>query len=338
MQAAVIAAPGRAVVETRDTPHAAPGEVVVQVAACGVCGTDVHLLHGGFRAHYPLLPGHEFSGTVVEAGAGVTHLAVGDRVVIDPNIACGQCPYCRRGLIHFCENLTALGVDLPGGFAEYSVLPAAQAYRVPESLSFEAAAFTEPLACCLHGLDRACIAAGDRVVLLGAGPIGLLMLQLVRLAGAATVMVSEPVATKRELAASLGADEVVDPNQDDLAARVRARTEIGADVVIECVGAAATVSQALTLPRRGGRVVLFGVSPKEAEVPVRPYDVFINELTLVGSYINPFTHARALELLAAGRVRVEPLISHRLPLSRFPQALDLAGGGSAMKVIVAPGV
>jgi L-iditol 2-dehydrogenase len=336
MRAAVIERPGCAGAREVEQPRPAAGEVLVQVAVCGVCGTDVHIMHGGFRAQYPVIPGHEFCGVVTALGPGVSGLEPGDRVVIDPNIVCGRCPYCRRGLVHLCTDLRAVGVTQPGGFASFVALPAGQAHRLPDAVDDESAAFTEPLACCLHGLDRAEIRAGDQVAILGAGPIGLLMLQLARLAGAAHITVSEPQAAKRGLAAQLGADQGLDPATDDLRAAVLDHNGIGADVVIECVGGAAPTAQALTLARRGGRVVLFGVSPHEAEVALRPYDVFLNELTILGSYINPFTHARAIELLAGGRVKTAPLVSHRLGLEEFAAALEIAGEGAAAKVLVRP--
>ncbi|MBI3945945.1 MAG: zinc-dependent alcohol dehydrogenase family protein [Armatimonadetes bacterium] len=335
MRAAVIERPLAARVEERDVPEIGPADVRVRVAACGVCGTDAHIFHGGFRAQYPVVPGHEFAGEVAAAGADVAHVRPGDRVAVDPNIHCGVCPYCRRGRIHLCENLTALGVNIPGGFQEFCRVPAQQAYRLPETLSFAEAAFAEPLACCVHGMDRARIQAGDTVVVLGAGTIGLLMLQLARLEGARRVVVSEPAEAKADLARRLGADVVVNPLRTDLHALVRDQTGIGADVVIECVGSPRTVAQALALPRRGGRVLLFGVNPKDAEVPIRPYDIFLNELAVIGSYINPYTHARAIALIADGRVRVRELVTHRFALADFPAALALAAGpGAAVKVLV----
>ncbi|MDH7569986.1 MAG: zinc-dependent alcohol dehydrogenase family protein [Armatimonadota bacterium] len=336
MRCVVIERPGVVRVEERPAPTLEPHQVKVRVSACGVCGTDVHIFHGGFRADYPVVPGHEFAGVVEEAGACVTHVRPGDRVTVDPNISCGVCPYCRRGAVHLCRRLTAIGVNLPGGFQEICALPAKQVYQLPGHLPLDEAAFAEPLACCLHGIDRGGVAPGDQVVVLGAGPIGLLMTQLARLAGAAKVIVSELSPRKRELAQQLGADVVVDPLAEDLDARVTAVTEIGADVVFECVGTAQTAAAAVAAARRGGRVVLFGVSPKEAAMEVRPYEVFLNELTLVGSYINPHTHARAIALLAAGRVRVRDLISHRVPLEEFPRAVELAGQKETVKVLVVP--
>jgi threonine dehydrogenase-like Zn-dependent dehydrogenase len=197
VKAAVVERPEVVRIEEREVPQPGAEEVLIRVRACGVCGTDVHILHAGFRADYPVIPGHEFAGEVVSVGDRVTHVRPGEPVVIDPNITCGVCPYCRRGLVHLCENLIALGVNLPGGFEEFCVAPAKQVYRLPDGLSWEEAAFVEPLACCVHGIDRAGISAGDSVVVIGAGPIGLLMVQLARLEGAREVIVSEPMACSR---------------------------------------------------------------------------------------------------------------------------------------------
>ncbi len=335
MKAVVIDEPRSVRLADLPMPHAGADEVVIRVRACGVCGTDLKIFHGGFLADYPVIPGHGFSGEIVEAGAAVEHVRVGDHVTIDPNISCGVCPFCRRGEIHLCTHLTALGVNRPGGFQEFCLAPAKQVYQLPHDLPWEAGAFVEPLACCVHGIDRAQIRASDTVVILGAGSIGLLITQLVRLAGASRVIVSEPSEEKAELARALGADTVLNPRSTDLTQAVRDLTGIGADLVIECVGHPGTVAQALTLPRRGGRVLLFGVNPKEAEVPIRPYEVFLNELTIIGSYINPCTHARAIDLVASGRVKVDPLVSHRLPLDDFPRAMEIAEAGGAVKIMVA---
>ncbi len=336
MRAAVYRGPGRITVESRETPRPGPGDVLVEVRACGVCGTDVHILDG----HYPATPnialGHEYAGLVVEVGAGVTTLAAGDAVAVDPNIACGTCPACRRGDLHLCEHLQALGVTRDGGFAEISLVPAAQAHRLTDGLGFDRWALAEPLSCCLHGLDLAGIRPGDRVVILGAGPIGLLMTQLARGAGAAFVLVADPVPAKRELAARLGADTVLDPMARKLAAGLREAAPDGADVVLECVGAPATAAQALSIARRGGTVVWFGVSPPGATVPVEPYLVYRKELTIRGAFVNPHTFGRALALLAQGRVQTEPLLSHRFELAGLPEAIASLKRGEVIKALILP--
>jgi 2-desacetyl-2-hydroxyethyl bacteriochlorophyllide A dehydrogenase len=331
VRAAIFAGPGRLAVEGRSTPQPGPTDVLIEVHACGVCGTDVHILDGQYPATPAIALGHEYAGRVVELGAEVTGLAVDDRVAVDPNIPCGGCPPCRRGDGHLCEALHALGVTRDGGFAELCRVPARQAYRLPDDLGFEAGALAEPLSCCLHGLDLAGIRPGDRIAILGAGPIGLLMTQLARGAGAATVLVTDPVPERRRLAEALGADQALDPDDAGQAAAPR-----GADVVLECVGAPATAGQALDLARRGGTVVWFGVSPPGAVVPVEPYTVYRKELTVRGAFVNPCTFERAIALLAQRRVRTEPLISHRFGLSAVSQAIAAVRRREGIKTLVLP--
>ncbi|MDO8684601.1 MAG: zinc-dependent alcohol dehydrogenase family protein [Armatimonadota bacterium] len=337
MKAVVFTEPGKFIVTDRPVPQMGPGDLLLKVDSCGVCGTDIHIFHGEHFVEFPVIPGHEYSGVVVEAGSEVKYITIGDHVAVDPNIVCGVCHFCRRGQIHLCEKLTALGVNMDGGFAEYSLVPGKQAYLLPKSLPLEHAALVEPLACCVHGIDQAEIGVGDDVLVIGAGPIGLIMTQLARLAGARRVIVSEPSETRRELAAELGADIVIDPINQDLRGEVLKATEVGAGVVIECVGKASTAEQAIGLAKRGGMILLFGVTSPGEESRIKPYDVFFRELTIRGSFINPFTHARAVNLLAEGKVNVEPLISHRLRLEDFGKALALAGTPAAAKILIKPG-
>jgi L-iditol 2-dehydrogenase len=336
MKSVVFLEPGKFVIEDRPVPKIGSGDLLLKVAACGVCGTDIHIFHGEHFVQFPVIPGHEYSGEVVEVGVEVSHIKIGDRVTVDPNITCGVCHFCRRGQIHLCENLTALGVNMDGGFAEYSLVPAKQAYKLPSDLPVEMAALVEPLACCVHGIDLAEIAVGDDVLVMGAGPIGLIMMQLARLAGARRVLVSEPYESRRNLALQLGADVVIDPLKQDVREEALKETEVGADVVIECVGSPKTSEQAPGLAKRGGMILLFGVTSPDLEARIKPYDIFLRELTIRGSFINPFTHARAIGLLAAGKVRVEPLISHRLRLDEFGKVLSLAGTPEAAKILIEP--
>jgi len=336
VHAAVYRGPGRIEVEARLTPRPGAGEVLLAVQACGVCGTDVHIVDGEYPASADIALGHEYVGVVVDVGAGVRDLAPGDRVAVDPNISCGACVACRRGDGHLCERLQALGVTRDGGFAERCLIPATQAYRLPDGLGFEAAALAEPLSCCLHGLDLAGVRAGDRVVVLGAGPIGLLMTQLVRMAGAARVLVADPVASKRDLAGRLGADVVVDPAERDPGEAVRDAVPDGADVVLECVGRPGTAALALALARRGGTVVWFGVSPPGATAAVEPYLVYRKELTIRGAFVNPGTFGRALALLTHGRIETGPLITHRFELAAAPEAIATVKRNQTVKALVLP--
>lgn len=336
MRAAVYRGPGQIRVEARDVPRPGPTDILVEVKACGLCGTDVHILDGQYPATPGIALGHEYAGVVVEIGSDVAGLRSGDAVSVDPNIACGRCPACRRGDVHLCDSLQALGVTRDGGFAELCRLPATQAHGLPAGLAMEHWALVEPLSCCLHGLDLAGIRPGDRVVILGAGPIGLMMVQLARGAGAALVLVADPVPGKREMALTLGADEAVDPQGQSLGDVLRQRAPDGADVVLECVGLPATAAQALELPRRGGTVVWFGVSPPGATIPVEPYAVYRRELTIRAAFVNPHTFARAVTLLAQGRVKAAPLISHRFGLAGVVEAIATVKAGRAIKALVLP--
>jgi len=337
MRAAVFLEPNRWEVQERPDPEPGPGQLLIGVRAAGVCGTDVHIFRGRFPAAFPRIPSHEFAGEVLAVGEGVTAFRAGDRVSADPVIPCNACDYCRRGKPHLCRRMEALGIEWDGGFATHCVMPAEQAVPVPDGVGLEAAAMAEPIGCCMHGLDLAEIALGDRVALIGAGWIGLIMLQLARLRGAAWVATSEKVAAKRDLAARLGADRVVDPDAEDYAEVVAGATEGGADVVIECVGSAPTAAQALTLVRDGGTVMFFGVAPQEAEIRVRPFEIYRRELRVIGSFSLPRKHAAAISLLAGGRLEIEPLITGRFGLEGVGEAMELLEAGKAIKSLVAPG-
>lgn len=336
MKAAVLNAPRDLHIEQRASPNVGPDDVLLKVHTCGVCGTDTHIFHGEFLVKFPVVPGHELSGVVEEVGENVTHVRPGDHVTVDPNIVCGVCRFCRVGKINLCENLTAVGVNRDGGFAGYCRAPGKQVYKLPDAISLEAGAFAEPLACCLHGLDRARFEPGMSVLILGGGSIGQQMLQLVKTGGARQVVVSEPQQNRRELAQACGADHVLDPTQGDAVEAMRDVTDGGADLVIECVGRPETVERAASAALRGGTILLFGVADAHATAKIHPYEVFIRELNLVGSFINPFTHSRAIEALAAGRFDPSKIISHRFPVEGFGEALEMSRSRDAVKVVVQP--
>ena len=313
---------------SRETPVPHAGEVLVEVEACGLCGTDLHIASGEYPMARPgVVIGHEFCGTVAQVGEGVENVSAGDRVVVDPNIPCRACTHCRNARPHLCENPEAIGVTRDGGLAETAVVPAAQAYRVPDGLPPEAAALTEPLACALHAVDLAGLKPGQEALVLGAGPIGVLCAALLATAGASRVLLSEPNPERRARAGSFGA-EPVEPGS---------LSEGAADVVLECVGRPETLRAAVDVARAGGTVVWVGVAPPEAEVAVRPYDIFRRELTIRGTYTNPFTMERSLALLASGRVNWREVVTHRLPLSRFDEAWEAHRLGAGLKVCVTPG-
>jgi len=335
MKAALFEKPGVFNVVNRNLRRLQDGEVLVRVEACGICGTDLHIVDGTSRSTPPVVPGHEYSGIVEDPG-NVQGIEQGARVAIDPNISCATCFYCRRGLVHLCTGLRALGVDIDGGLAEFCIVPKEQLHLLPADMAPETGAFIEPLSCAVHGLDRARITSGDSVVILGGGTAGLIMLQLVRNAGAAVIIVVEPLTQKRGIARVLGADLVLDPSSDDIVAAVMERTEVGADVVIECVGKPATMQMSLTLARRGGVVEFFGVCPIGATIPVEPNLVYFKELTIVGSYVNPHTFTRAATLLNAGKVRTESLLIQQFPLEGVHEAFAALREGRTLKSVVRP--
>ena len=313
-----------------------PNEVLLKVEACGVCGTDVHIVEGTSRSTPPVVLGHEFTGIVEDVGSGVKGVSRGQRASVDPNISCGTCFYCRRGLVHLCERLLALGVDIDGGMAEYCLVPSEQLYLLPDGMRTEAAAFVEPVSCALHGVDRARIASGDTVVIVGGGTIGLLMLQLVQSAGAGRTILVEPIEEKRRIASALKADVVINPLKENVKEAVMDLTQLGADVVIECVGKPQTAHLSVDLARRGGTVEFFGVCPIGEKIEMEPNQVYFRELTVVGSYVNPHTFSRAVALLHAGKVRIDEFRVDRFPLDGVHEALEYQKEGKTLKSMIEP--
>ena len=336
MKVALFEKPRSLVITTKSLRRLNEGEVLVKVRACGVCGTDVHIVEGESRSSPPVVLGHEYAGTVEDFAKGVKGVGAGQLVAIDPNISCGTCFYCRRGLVHLCSGLRALGVDIDGGMAEYSIVPVKQVYELPEHLSAEESAFIEPVSCAIHGIDRARIRVGDTVVILGGGAVGLLMLQLARTAGAARVIVVEPLANKRSIAEHLGADDVINPEEQDVESAIHDLTLVGADVVIECVGKTQTMQSAVEMARRGGTVEFFGVCPIGQTIPVEPNKIYYKELTVVGSYVNPFSFPRAIAVLKHGKVRIDGFQIDKFPLDGVHEALAYLREGRTIKSIIQP--
>ena len=332
---------GKGSFEVRQAPelHPGPGEVVIKNMVCGVCGTDVHIFHGepgSADVNPPVVLGHEYSGEVVEVGEGVTALKPGDHVTVDPNIYCGECVYCRNGKKQLCETMQAVGVTRDGGFGEYSLVPAAKAFKLGDSVPYEAGAMAEPVACCLHGIDLAGIKAGDRVCIVGGGAIGLIMLQLAKLSGASSLVLSEPNEKRRQVALSLGADAAIDPTAPDAGSAYEAALGDGADVVIECVGNNAAVKSAFQLAKKGATIVLFSVPKVDATFDLPLFDVYKKELTIRGSFVNPDTHERAVRLINSGKLDFTSIITHRFNLDQLPEAIAMQMSSESIKVVVCP--
>ena len=339
MKAVRLEAVGSIALRQVDKPDIGPDELLVRVEACGVCGTDRHLFHGEFPCTPPVTPGHEFSGIVEAIGTSVSGFAVGDRVTGDPNIACGRCAHCHAGRVNLCSNLRAIGIHRDGGFAEYLALPQKQAFILPAGLKPTHGAFCEPLGCCLHGVDLAEIGPGSSVVVLGGGVIGLLTVQLARLAGANTIILSTRQASRRALARDLGATATVDPTAGDVVDAIAGPAGLapgGVDVVFECAGVRETVEQSMRLARAGGTIVIVGVTPQGMKAEFEPFDLLFRELRVLGSFLNPYTHRRAAELIASGAIEIDRLISRQVPLEDAPAVIANPPAPGEVKVLVVP--
>jgi D-arabinitol dehydrogenase (NADP+) len=335
VKAAYYEAPHEVAVREAPEPEAGPNDILIRVRACGICGTDQHIYDGDLGGPLPLIGGHELAGEVVEVGAEVEDdIRVGERVAVQPNLFCGSCFYCKRGQVNHCLRWSAIGVTRDGGFADYVAAPAGNVYRIGE-MDYEVAAFIEPISCVVHGVKRLEIPVGANALIYGAGPIGLLMLQLVRHGGASEVAVVDLMEEKLELARQLGAGTVAvaGPEADDV---LRTTSALGFDVVIDCTGVPAVVEHMFSHVRNNGKLLFFGVNPIEARVRVSPFDVYRKDLTIYGSFALRFTFGDAVGLLEGGTVDVRPLLSDRFPIEGFPEALELAGSGRAFKVQVQP--
>ena len=330
MRALVLEDHGDLAVVERQEPGTLPGTTVVRVTGCGVCGTDRHITRGEYPAQRPVVLGHEFGG-IVQATTPGSGVRVGDLVSVDPNITCGRCPDCRAGRTAFCPELTAIGVDIDGGLSELVGAPNTQIHRLDAHVSPLHAAFAEPLACCLRGMDLAGLGGGESVAVLGGGVMGQLVAQLARLAGAEVVMVTRN-ATRQNLAVDLGARSGVSL---DVAEQVVANSG-GFDTVFECAGSTQTFLGAQRLARRGGSVIVLGLTAKDEVVPMRPFDLVVQELRIVGSFLNPLTHARACTLISAGTVVLDPLISRVIGLAEVPAALRAEAAPGEVKIVVDP--
>jgi D-arabinitol dehydrogenase (NADP+) len=329
MECIVIKQPKEMVVSEREISEPKPDEVLIKVMASGICGTDVHIFRGEYLGAYPVIPGHEFAGVISATGSQVKRFKAGNRVAVEPNIACDNCPECLNNRQNFCLNWQAIGVTLPGGMEQYVAVPEKAVFDIGD-LPFEQAAFMEPLSCAVHGIERARIDLADKVAILGAGPIGDLMLQMAHIQGAAQITLLESNPGRAELARQLGADLVV-PRMEDLLLDTY-------DVVIDATGVIPVMNRSLDFARKGGTVLLFGVPPSGKNLEVEAFKIFQKGLTLLSSYTSVRNSIQAIGLLQSGQVKVEPLISHRLPLKELLQAFERieAHDTTVKKVIMLP--
>lgn len=331
MRAVVIEAPGRIETTTVDDPTPGPRDVVLEVGGAGICGTDLHMIDGDLEGTvYPIVPGHEFAGTVVAVGAEVAELTEGDRVAVDPNVFCGECHYCLIGRGNLCERYNAIGVIAsPGAAAEFCAVPAANCFALPEWVPLEQAPMIEPLSCAVHGFDLLPGRIGEHYLVYGAGTMGLMMAQLARFAGAASVSVVDLNTERLALAERLAADRTA-TGADELD-----RPE-GWEVVIDCTGAVPAIEDGLRRVRKGGTFQVFGVAPEEASASFSPFRVYKDEIRVVGSMAVLHSFGRAVDLMAKGVIDAEAMISHRFGLERYEEAIAMFRTGSGRKLQVRP--
>ncbi|MET7364191.1 zinc-dependent alcohol dehydrogenase family protein [Streptomyces sp. NPDC005562] len=329
MKAAIIESVGKAVVGELPDPEPGPREVVVEVAACGLCGTDLHILQGEFAPTLPVVPGHEFAGEVVALGREVRELALGDRVAVDPSLHCHECRYCRDGRGNLCERWAAIGVTTAGGAAQYAVAPAANCVRLPDHVRTQDAALIEPLSCAVRGYDVLRTRLGAHVLIYGSGTMGLMMLELAKRTGAASVDVvdlnADRLATARRLGVSGSA-----ANPDEL------DRPQGWDVVVDATGNAAAIQDGLERVAKAGTFLQFGVADYATRVSIDPYRIYNQEITITGSMAVLHSYERAAELFAGGVLDPDVFISDRLPLDEYPKALDRFAAGVGRKIVVVP--
>ncbi len=336
MQAIVFLGSGRWSLQEVEEPRLnRPDDVLLQVERTGICGTDLHILSDPPK--HPATPGsilgHEYVARVLECGSAVKNLHREDRVVVNPNIPCGECDACRLGRTNMCKNMTTLGIFQHGGLAPYNLAPARALHKVAPDIPPDRAVLAEPLSCIYAGFEKAPPQPGDSVVVLGAGPIGLMFILLYRKMGAGTIVAVEPRELRRSTAAKIGADRAIDFQSGSLDSEIRKILPSGADIVIDSVGT--LLAPAMEIVRPGGTVVLFGMIQGPTQT-VSQYDITRRELSIVGSFIQINTFPKVTRLLEQKDFPVEKVISHCLPLQKMEEALDSMRRGAALKVILNP--
>ena len=326
-------------IEEIEIPVSKQDEVLIKVKACGICGTDVHIFKGD-KGCFPTPPGtvleHEFAGVAEAVGEDVKQIKKGDRVCVDPNKLCGECYYCKSGIGHFCEKMTGIGTGTNGGFAEYCAVPQSQVYKIADTTTYEMAAMTEPVACCVHGTDMCNISCGDTVAIIGGGMIGMIMLQLAKLSGAGKLILIEPVAAKQKIAKKLGVDITIDPINENVKDVLKANHIERISTVIECVGKTSTIEQAIDIAGKYATVMMFGLTAPDDTIQVKPFEIFQKEIVLKSSFINPYTQKRALELIDSGKIDVSSIVYACGPLEKLPEILASDSLRSNGKFIIKP--
>lgn len=345
MKAGILKEVNKLIFEETETPLIGDDDILVKIKSAAICGTDLRIYHGkktkGIR--YPSIIGHEFSGEIIKKGLSVKDFNLGDRVTVDPVLPDNSCFYCQNGMENVCQNREALGYEYNGCFAEYIKIPgkfikSGNVLKVPETISWESAALAEPLSCVINGQRKLDIIVGDTVLIIGAGPIGIMHMMIARAAGASKIIISEPSDYRRETAKNLGADEVINPLEKDLVQFIKDKTNgLGVDVVILAIGNPHVINDAFNSARKGGRVSMFAGFTKGVKADIDVNLIHYNELRVVGSSSLQRRDMKiALNLIEKGLINVEQLITKTFPLSQINDAFESAESGKAIKVVIKP--
>ena len=314
-----------------DDPECGDDDVVIQVASAGICGTDLHIFRGEYMSEFPLIPGHEFHGTIVEKGKNVSTFKIGDRVTVDPNLYCGKCSRCLNEQSNQCLNLSVVGVTRSGAFAEYVTVPERACYPIPDHMKSIEATFVEPLACVVYALRRMRVNPADRVLIIGAGPMGLLLVQALRHSGGSLIAVIEKQPARLKLAQKMGANVTILAG-DDQDAHAKDIAPDGFDIVIDATGVPSVIQHAFSYLKPRGQFLQFGVAPMGATIEIEPYAIFRYDWHIIGSFALCYTFQSSIDWLANGVIDVSELVSHTVPIEQFGDLMEQFSNGQTLKV------
>ncbi|WP_162610547.1 alcohol dehydrogenase catalytic domain-containing protein [Blautia sp. An249] len=312
-----------------------PDQVLIEVEACSICGTDVHITADppGYIATEGTVLGHEFCGIIREKGERVDQLEIGDRVVVNPNNYCGKCVYCRKNLPNQCENIEALGIDYDGAFARYCVVSDKVAYKISNEVDASVAACAEPLACAVNGLNKVDIKPSDSAVVIGAGPIGLIIAMLLKKSGISRLFILETAPYRMEFTKGLNLGQVINPIEENAAEKIYKETEIGADYVFDVTGS--QIAASMELVRKDGTIVLFGVN-KQARKEIAQCEITTKEVRVLGTWLANATFPQAVKILEEEVIDMKSLITDTYPLEEIKEGMEKLRKGQAVKVIIKP--
>ena len=314
-----------------EIPKINDDEVLLKNSYAGLCGTDIHIYNGDFFSSYPLIPGHEFSGVIEEIGSNVKNFKRGDKVVVYPNISCNTCYYCQRNEQNFCLNLKSYGVTTNGGFAEYSKILASNLHKI-ENIGLKEAALLEPLGCVIYGLRSIKVNYGDKALVFGAGPIGLIILQLLKISGVSGITMVDINNKKMKIAKDFGADEFL-WNDKNLDKKLKSISYYGYDILIDATGNSRVCEQLFKYANKRARLLFYGVCEKDKTISISPYQIYRNDLSVFGAFSLNKTIPSAIELVKNKKINLKSLISHELELSEFNEIFKIMDSGDFLKII-----